>query len=174
MIAVEIREEGALNVERTVISVGDSAMDFSLAWAKVYNLLLKIEQLQFGYGGRRGPNPWANLSPVTIADKRRKGLRLAKMHATEDLATAMTKRNAPHQIWKSDHFGAVFGSDLEQFQFHQGNEEGTAMPFRPPVDLTELDVQRITKIIHNHVVSGAASRQGKLLGVKATGFGIGF
>lgn len=159
MVETRISEHGALEVERTLLGVSGMSKDFSLAWKRIYRLILSIEQKQFSYGGTRGPNPWAPLSPITIADKRRKGLRIKKMHATEELATAMRQVNAPHQIFKFGDTFMEFGSDLTQFEVHQKNDAGKRMPFRPPVDPTEMDVRKMSKIIHDHVMSGAAGRQ---------------
>jgi hypothetical protein len=140
--------------------------NMDVAWARVHNLLLSIEQKQFSGGGRRGPNPWAVLSPNTIARKRRMGLRLKKMHATTETAQSLRTHSHPLHVWRvnpSSAQGAEFGSRAKGFQVHQFTDSGAHFPYRPPVDLTDMDVRKVTRIIHDHVMSGAASKQGRLL-----------
>jgi hypothetical protein len=175
MVVVRITESGTDNSIGIVERVSTNAMNMDLAWRKIHLLLLSIEQKQFAYSGRRGPNPWPALSPNTIARKRRLGLRLKKMHATEELANSLRTYTDPLHVWRVWPAGEVkaeFGSRAKAFAPQQFNETQAHFPFRPPVDLTENDVNRVTKIIHDHVMSGAASRQAALLsgGQKAARF----
>jgi hypothetical protein len=171
MVVIQNSVEGvekAVNIFQGIASQVDDNMD--VAWARVHRLLVAIEAKQFAYGGTRGPNPWAPLSPNTIARKRRMGLRLKKMHATEETANSLRTLNNPLHIWRvhpgSDPY-AEFGSEAQGFKVHQFDDSGNHFPFRPPVDLTEMDVNKVTKIFHAHIMSGAATRQGRLIGPTA-------
>ena len=164
MVGARITYSGFDRAIAILEGTSGAADNMDLAWAKVHNLLNSISKNQIQYGGQRGPNKWANLNPVTIARKRRDGYRLKKMYRTERTADSLAKRNDPDHVWRvvPSSNTAFYGSKTDAFAAQM--EEVGERPFRPPVDLNEEDVTKVAKILMDHVMSGAASKQARILG----------
>ena len=150
MLVVTFTMLGDAVLARGISRYGDAVRDFSPVWDQIRNDFHRIEGEQFATEGARSGSPWAPLSPTYEAWKQkhfpgRPILQLTGMMWGEfGVGVGMQTTIEPMKL--------TMTPSMQRAIYHQ---QGTRMPRRKVVDLTEEDKMGWMKMIHNYVYDKA-------------------
>lgn len=132
-------------VAEELIQVGSRGADLTPFWPRVVETIQQAEREQFATQGARGPRgPWPELSERWMWHKFQNGMSLEILKATEAMFNALTGMTAD-SIAEITMDKLEFGADLPQFGFQQAPGTDAPYPPRYPVDLTDVDIHKITQ-----------------------------
>ena len=146
---------GDVQVNRELIGLSARGRDMSPAFDVILDLWIEETTEQFASEGGHASGGWKQLQPVTIARKRREGLRPEILRATDRMMQSLTRRGDSDMIATVSPSELDYGSSVPYTRFHQ---TGTRkMPQRRPVEFTEPTRRATLKILQRFLVTGEAA-----------------
>lgn len=121
-------------------------------WPKILSALQEITEEHFETEGARTGFRWEPTDQKWMWEKFQEGYSLENMKQTEDLFQSLTQETSHSDFRFEDHYMS-FGSDLPQFGYHQEPSPQAKHAYRPPVDLTQQDIDWIARAMMNYVVN---------------------
>jgi phage gpG-like protein len=144
---------GDKRAEFMLVSMGRRAADVGPALeSSVADLLRNIAGATFDSQGRRGGGSWARLKPATLRRKARMGQDPRIEHATGALRNSLTK----DAVIDTTRNSLSFGSNLPYAHAQSAGDPSHNLPARPLIKLTPYDRRRISGILLDYIVTGAA------------------
>lgn len=150
-VAIEVLGDDI--VQRLLVQTGDQGADVSSAWDAVLGHMVGMIEEQFQEEGGRGSIPWQHLSPDWEAYKRRHGYNPAILKMTDDMFREITSPGDPMMIFEPMTDRMRFGSRNWKFAVHQEGSEVAGIPARPMLVFMREDVNVVSSILLEHVLS---------------------
>lgn len=153
---VELDAFGDKQIRREILRWGEYAMDASPAFDSILDGWLRGAKRNFRTAGAYASGGWAELSPRTVAAKRRSKDAKTRsnaeriLHATNKLRDSLTKRGAPDSIQKVRPGELRWGTKVPYAPYHQHGATDTrdtvygkpvtpfrwTLPQRRPIELS--------------------------------------
>ena len=144
---VEITVEGSNQLIASFAQV-EKGLDFRElgTWDAVASEFYKIEKEQFDSEGGAGKSgKWKALKPEYAKRKQKKWGNVPILHASGEMMRSLTSRNAPGAVLEKTADELTLGTTIPYAGYHQRG--GKRLPKRPPVDPTDAQVDRLSKVI---------------------------
>lgn len=154
MIRLSFNVAGDQQVLRTFSRWAEGVQDLSPAFERIADDFSKLSAEQFESEGAEGSGGWAPLSPRYAAwkAKRYPGAKILEREGWLKGALAGDNEYRIREIGKTE---LALGAKLPYALYHQ---TGTRrMPARPPIQLTDADKRRWSKIVHEYLLELARS-----------------
>jgi len=143
--------EGERHVIACLEQSAMNALDLKPPFNRVYEDMMRIEEIIFFSSGRRGGGSWKRLSPVTIQRREQQGIYGDSiLFATGQLFDSLTERSAKWQVKYIGKERMEFGTKRPNAWMHQegyqfpskGNRPGRRIPKRPFIKFLDSDFDR--------------------------------
>ena len=144
---VEITVEGSNQLIASFAQV-EKGLDFRElgTWDAVASEFYKIEKEQFDSEGGAGKSgKWKALKPEYAKRKQKKWGNVPILHASGEMMRSLTSRNAPGAVLEKTADELTLGTTIPYAGYHQRGSK--RLPKRPPVDPTDAQVDRLSKVI---------------------------
>ena len=142
---------GAEVVATNFAQMANLAGNYSDAWDKVADELMKGTLRQFLSGGRRGGGSWKRLTKNWLDYKLRHGYDRRILFMEHPLSRSVTVKDAAGQVMRKTPTTLVFGSSIEYAKVHQLGG-GRNIPARPFLKVLPSDRKKIDKILSDHLM----------------------
>lgn len=149
---IEFEAFGHKQVARKLERMTAFAGDASPAWRVIIDMMKSDIQEQFDSQGGSMSGGWAPLKPVTIAIKRRLGLRPEIMRATDRLMNSLTDAANSDQEMHVSPLEFSFASKVDYGKYHMGPAKDGSRPARKPIDFTETQRRKYVKVLQAYLV----------------------
>lgn len=146
---------GEKQIARELLRFSGAATDASPAFMAIGDLIIAETREQFASEGGHASGGWRALKASTLDRKRRLGLRLEILRATDTLLHSLTVKGDPNMIFQSSPTELVFGTRVPYAEYHQTGTR--TMPRRRPLELTENARRESVKILQRYIVAGEIS-----------------
>jgi phage gpG-like protein len=145
---------GEEQVLRTFSRWTEAVSDFAPVFSQIADDFLELESRQFESEGKAGSGGWAALSPRYAAWKQKRYPGAKILERTGLMKLSLTT-NINFGIREVSATQLVLGTKVPYAIYHQ---KGTRkMPARPPIELSEDDKRRWSKLVHQWLYEMAAS-----------------
>ena len=140
-------DKTAIDYKKDLEGVIARSTDMTDAMERVGLYLLGVNLRNFQAEGRP---KWTPLKPATIQDRLRQGFGAGPiLQRTGLLINSLTRKGAPHQLFRARPRSLVLASRLPYFEIHQ--KGGAIIPKREMLGYQKQDKSQITRIINDHV-----------------------
>lgn len=146
--------EGETLIDRTFQRRAKNIGHAEPAFRKIADQMMKVAKTQFASEGGARSGGWAALKEETLAAKRRKGLNMHILRATDALMNSLIKRGGSGQKLIITAWQLVFGSNVPYFPFHQKGAPGANIPRRQILMFNESDKRGYVKLLQRYIMTG--------------------
>lgn len=149
---------GDTQIDRSILRVGDRAVDASPAFVAIGELLIAETKEQFESEGRHGSGGWKPLKQSTVQEKKRHGFRPQILQRTGALLDSLTSRGDANMVFIVTRSGLTYGSKLPYAPVHQHPRPGNPLPRRRPLEFTEQTRREAVRILQRYLIAGEVPR----------------
>lgn len=147
---ISIEVLGTVQLERAFISTRKSLDDLRFLWPSVEREFHQIEREQFASEGAAGGVKWKELSPAYAKQKLKRYPGKTILRASDRMFKALTGSGGDAVVVKEPHeFG--IGTSLDYPLYHMTGTN--KMPARPPVNFSESQKTRLTKVMQAGIIT---------------------
>jgi hypothetical protein len=149
----------------------EQAKDTRIVMDRIIADMFMVEKAVFRGQGRRGGGSWAALKPDTIRKKGIGGInilrtdlanpgysKIGESPSSDTLFKSVTEPDAPYQIKAVRNNSILFGTKRPFAGAHQYGSFLRYIPARPFIKFTNLDADRWTQMIFDHLMTTPETR----------------